>query len=389
MITSRLYPDHGGGALQALRLCQKLAEHNIDPFILTGHPKNKTVEEIVQDVPVVRLPLPRNSGLPVLGYYTKALKFLWSHRKEYDLLHAHAIHHHAYASFFIGRLTGKPSIGKISGLAADLPDRVKRRSLGSLQVRLMSLATRLIVTSQELNAQLIDQGIPKEQVLLIPNGTDTELFAPVTEGERRELRKKLGLSEKALVGVFVGALRHVKGIDVLARAWKHIAAGTIDFQLNLVGPYRRAEHWGIDSNFIEEIRRQFQATDKGNAKVHFVGQVSNVEDYLKVADLFILPSRSEGMPNALLEAMACGLPFVATRLGVVEELASHEQRHYLVPIDNEIALAESIIKLAKDPSCRRKLGQAARRTVEERYSLNAVAKRYVQLYRELLQKSHV
>ena len=83
--------------------------------------------------------------------------------------------------------------------------------------------------------------------------------------------------------------------------------------------------------------------------------------------------------------MACGLPFVATRLGCIEEVSPVELRPYLVPVDDTDALAEAIIDLARDPDARCDLGAAARRTVEMRFSLDTVADRYVELYRDLLE----
>lgn len=89
-------------------------------------------------------------------------------------------------------------------------------------------------------------------------------------------------------------------------------------------------------------------------------------------------------PNGVIEAMACGLPFVATRLGCIEEMAPCEQWPYLVPVDDADALAEAIIALAQDADARREVGTAVRRAVEARFSLDEVADRYVELCRYLL-----
>lgn len=384
MLTTRFYPDHGGGALQALRLCQKLGERGVDTFVITGHRHQAVVRHMVQGVSVTRLPLPRREGPGVLPFYARLLRLLLACRHDYDLIHAHAVHHHAYAGFLAGRLLGKPAIAKVTGLGADTPARIRRRRLGGIQVRLLRLASCLVVTSQELYDQVGEGGAFK--VERIPNGVDTHRFHPVGVARRAALRKAVGVPEEALVVVFVGAIRPVKGVDVLASAWARLTASMPSLHLLLVGPYRQEEHWGVDAEYVRRVEALLRTGGTSARQVSFVGQVPDVRRYLQAADLFVLPSRSEGMPNALLEAMACGLPFVATRLGCVEEMAPPEQHPYLVPVDDVDALAEAVLSLARDADARRRLSTAVRRTVEARYSLDVVADRYVDLYRRLLEE---
>ncbi len=385
MLTARFYPDHGGGALQAFRLCRKLAERKVSAFVITGHKSNTVTNTTVRGISVTRLPLPRREGIAVLPFYARSLRLLFARRREYDLIHAHAIHHHSYAGFLAGRLLGKPAIAKVAGLSADTPARVRDRRLGGIQFRLMFLATRLVVTTQELYEQTVDEGYPATRLIIIPNGVDTQLFHPTSKLERARLRQSLGLPKEALIATFVGAVRPVKRVDILAEAWPRLATSLSDLHLCLVGPYRKEEHWGIDPQYVDRLTSVFVPRDRSDSRVHFVGQVSNVVDYLRASDLFVFPSRSEGMPNALLEAMACGLPFVATRLGCIEEMAPPEQQPYLVPMDDADALAEAIITLAQDADIRWKLGAAVRQIVEARYSLDAVTDRYLELYTELLE----
>ncbi len=384
MLTTRFYPDHGGGALQALRLCQKLTERRVKTFVITGHKGDNVVKHTIQGIPVTRLPLPQREGLAVLPFYIRTLSRLIIQHRDYDLIHAHAIHHHAYAGFLVGWLLGKPAIAKISGLQIDTPASIKARRLGGIQIRLMLLATRLVATSQELYDQTINGGIPVNQLVRIPNGIDTTLFCPASGEERIKLRQNLKLPEKALILTLVGAVRPVKGVDILAKAWPKLATSIPDLHICLVGAYRKEEHWGIDPEYIARLKQLFSLAPDSETRVHFVGQTSNVVDYLQATDLFVLPSRSEGMPNALLEAMACSLPFVASRLGGVEEMVPIEQRPYLTPVDDAEALAEAIITLAHDAHIHRKLGVAGRRQVEANYSLDTIADRYVKLYHDLL-----
>ena len=381
MLTDRFAPDYGGGARHALHLCHKLAERGVKTFVITGHKNQRTIADQVEDIPVTRVPLPLREGFGVLPFYARLLHLLVARRHEYDIIHAHAIHHHAYAGFLAGRLLGKPAIAKIALLGHDDPASIAHRRLGSFQLLMLRQATTIVATSQEMAQAVTAFGWPASRLAHIPNGVDTDHFCPL--GARAALRAQLQLPRSAFVVTFVGLIAHRKGVRALARAWAGVRQAHPDALLLLVGPCSKDEHWGVNEGNVAEVKA-ILAESRVASSVRFVGQVANPEVYLQTSDLFVLPSRSEGMPNALLEAMACGLPFVATRLGCIEEMAPPEQQPYLVPVGDADALAEAIITLGRDADARRQLGIAVRRTVEARYSLDAVADRYMELYRSLV-----
>ena len=384
MLTTRFPPDYGGGARHALHLCRKLAERGVESFVIAGHKGEGIVTDRVASIPVTRVPLPEPGGLGVPTFYMRLLPLLIHRRCEYDIIHAHAVHHHAHAGFLAGRLLGKPAIAKIALLGHDDPASIAQRRSGGIQLRMIRQASALVATSQEMVRAVADHGWPEHRLAHIPNGVDTERFYPLLPASRAASRAPLGLPTDALVVSFVGLMVHRKGVHALARAWCRVKQACPEALLLLVGPNARAEHWGVDDAYVAEVKAAL-AQSRVIDSVRFVGQVSNPEAYLQSSDLFTFPSQGEGMPNALLEAMSCGLPFVATRLGCIQEMAPAEQRPYLVPVDDDSALSEAIIALARDSDLRRKLGVIVRQTVEERFSLDAVADRYVKLYRDLLE----
>jgi glycosyltransferase involved in cell wall biosynthesis len=343
------------------------------------------MDDWVEGLPVLRLPLPRHEGVGVLPFYAQLLRLLISQRHSYDLIHAHAVHHHAYAGFLAGRLLDKPAIAKIALVGHDDPASIARRRLGGVQLQMLRQASMLVATSQEMIEAVTAFGWPSHRLTRIPNGVDTDHFRPLRGAARADLRVRLGLPEDSFVVIFVGIVARRKGLHALARAWTRVKQSHPGAILLLVGPCLKREHWGVDERYVTEVKATLAKTGVTDS-VRFVGQAADPGAYLQASDLFALPSRSEGMPNALLEAMACGLPFVATRLGCIEEMSPPEQHPYLVPVDDADVLAEAIIALAHDDDRLQGLGTAARRVVETRYSLDAISDRYVELYRELLER---
>jgi glycosyltransferase involved in cell wall biosynthesis len=123
--------------------------------------------------------------------------------------------------------------------------------------------------------------------------------------------------------------------------------------------------------------------------VRFLGYRDDIAPLLDRADLFVLPSRAEGISNALLEAMAVGLPVVASAVSGNTDVIEPEVNGLLVEADDPASLAATVLRLLDEPGLRRRLGGEARRTVETRYSIEHVGERYVDLYRELVSRPSV
>jgi glycosyltransferase involved in cell wall biosynthesis len=117
--------------------------------------------------------------------------------------------------------------------------------------------------------------------------------------------------------------------------------------------------------------------------IHLVGQQEEVQRFYQTADVFVLPSRMEGLPNALLEAMACGLPTISSLLPGVSEVIEHNTNGLLVPPDDREAISDAVLRLLENPDVAQRLGNAAHQTIMKHYSLDVVADRYVHLYTSL------
>jgi glycosyltransferase involved in cell wall biosynthesis len=209
----------------------------------------------------------------------------------------------------------------------------------------------------------------------IPNGVDPAALEPART--RDALRRRVDTPAEAPVLLSVGSLSHEKRVDRLLRLTRRIVEVQPQAHLWLVG----------DGPLRAELERQ--AEDLGVAgQTRFFGAQADVASYMNAADLFILSSDTEGIPAVVLEAGWLGLPVVATRVGGLPECVLDGETGLLVDPVDEAALAQAVAGLLKDPLLRAEMGDRARAWVESRFTMDAIARRYVDFYRQVLDRAH-
>ena len=202
-------------------------------------------------------------------------------------------------------------------------------------------------------------------VRVVPNGV------PVPRGERAPVRRELGLGDADTLLVAVGNLYPVKGHIVLLRALALLAERGRASGLTVAIAGRGRE---------EAALRDFARQAGIEGRVRLLGYREDVGDILAAADIYAMPSLSEGLPLALLEAMAVGLPVIASRVGGIPEVVTDGEDALLVPPGDPAALAAAIERLAEDEALRAQLGNSARRKAERDYTLDAMLDRYEAIY---------
>ncbi len=207
----------------------------------------------------------------------------------------------------------------------------------------------------------------------IPNGVDTHRYAPAPLQRRLDARASLGLDADAIVFGCVARMTAVKRHVDLLDAFAHVRRTSPQARLLLVG----------DGPDLPQVQAKIAALGLGE-EVKLLSFRDDVDDLLPAMDALVLCSSSEGMSNAILEAMACGLPVVATAVGGNLHLVQHEQTGLLVPPLDPISLGAALQWLAQSPHARRRMGQAARARIEREFSLDAMVLAFDQLYRRLL-----
>jgi L-malate glycosyltransferase len=269
-------------------------------------------------------------------------------------------------------------VGVLAGRLAGIPVIASRRDLGHHLSRTHRLALRLVLPAAArvlVNARAVadqvssHEGAPRTRIVVVPNGIDLRAFDREARREPMALPPELAGARVVLsVGHFVHSS---KGQDDLLRAIALLgpAAGALRFVMVGGGP------------FLEPTKRA-AATLGVAGRVHFLGTRGDVPALLARAHLVCHASRLEGMPNAVLEAMAAGRAIVATRAGGTGELLGDGQAGVLVPTGDPRALADALSRLAADPERQCRLGLAARRRVAAEFSLERLVGRVEALYRD-------
>jgi glycosyltransferase involved in cell wall biosynthesis len=208
----------------------------------------------------------------------------------------------------------------------------RRRSV----VRALHANDAVITVGRQLADTVEGLGIPASKVHVVYQGVDDALFSP---GSGTAARQRLGIPETGKAVVSIGRLLPVKGIDVLLEAMSHLVAKHDDVRLYLVGD-------GTSRRDLEALAARLGL----ESVVRFVGKVEQMElpDWYRAADLTVLASRSEGVPNVLRESLACGTPFVATRVGGVSEIAAGTTNR-LVPPEDPGALSDAMALSLAEP----------------------------------------
>lgn len=273
-----------------------------------------------------------------------------------------------------GRLAGVPLV--VTNLT-DIYSAHFQSWHGSALGRLLAAVDRLtlplthafVVNADGVKADLVTTvGVPAARVVRIYNGVDAQRYVS-SPTARRAARQRLGIAEDDCVVGTVARLHQKKGQTYLIEAARQLRPifPTMSFLIVGDGP--------------ERARLEAQAAAAGlGAALRFLGERADVPDLLAAMDIFAFPSLYEGHPNALLEAMAAGLPAVASDIPGNDEVVVEGSTGYLVPAHDAAALAQGIAALARDPALRQAHGAAGRQSVVARFSLAAVAGQYEQFY---------
>jgi len=301
-------------------------------------------------------------------YGLSLLRNLRRLRPGVAVLHAQHLYLEAMAAAWVGCRVGLPTLAKVAGGGSGGDCARLRRTGLRVGLPLLRRLRCVVATTAEIETQLLANGFAPTRIARIPNGVDPIRFA--TAPDPAAARVQVGLPAETVL--YLGRLDPGKGLDVALAAWQRVSARRPRARLVLAGdgPGRHALETQVAALHLED-------------SVRFLGVRPDPEVLLRGAQVFVLPSRSEGMSNALLEAMATGLACVATRIGGNCDLVQEGATGLLTAVDDAEGLAVALGRLLDDGALRQQLGAGARAAVLQTCTMDKVVERYARLYADL------
>jgi glycosyltransferase involved in cell wall biosynthesis len=369
LLVSYFHPFASGAERQALAQGVELVRRGHSVRVITrsvpGYPID---DEEYQGVQIHRRIKTWDRGPAfAVSFVSGVVRALRQLRGELDVVHTHQALWEAVATGLARPgLAGIPTLVQPASSGHYGEAQELGRTRGSALLRRVILRnTHFAAISDDIAREWTGLGVPEGRLSRLCSGVDTDVFHPGPSLLDAELPPRPRV-------VFTGRLHPQKNLPMLLDAWVEVSRRSAATLL-LVGP-------GSDRQALTEQAEALGIADR----VRFVGAVPNPADYLRAADVFVLPSVAEGMSNSLLEAMASALPCVVSGVGGNTDLIEHGRTGLLVPSPTPEAWAATLLDLIHNPAEALRLGQAARDRIESEYSLRAVVDRYVDLYRVLI-----
>ena len=314
-----------------------------------------------------------NAGIPV-AVIDKRFKCdplaYWKLRRllsdwQPDVLHTWLFAANSYGRLAVGARPPCPVI-----VSERCVDSWKRGWQLWLDRRLAGRTTRLVGNSQSVADFYRDLGIPADKLAVVPNGIDVP---EISANARHDLRRELGISDDARVVGFIGRLARQKRLKDLIWAFELIKVLYQEVLFVIVGD-------GPERASLEQFAHNLEL----GPRVKFLGHRDDAQKLLPAFDVFWLASDFEGLSNSIMEAMAAGLPVVASDIPPNRELVAHNQTGYLAPVGDRVAFAQLAERLLVDPALAAQFGSAGRQRIASEFSVARMVDGYKQIYRDVV-----
>jgi N-acetyl-alpha-D-glucosaminyl L-malate synthase BshA len=357
-------PKHLGGVeVATYNIASHLAKKGHNVHVITVWDSGLTNESIEKDFFVHRVRVPKIKAIGVVIFWLKILFVL--NKIDPDIIHVQSVTI-AMPAYLAGKFLKKPYIVCGHGFDVYFSWRFKK----AISKLVLKNAHEVIALTENMKNDM--QKIYNREILVIPNGIDIEKFTVLPDKEK--IRKELGVSNSDRVIIFIGNLRPIKGVEFLVRAMNIIRQEEPNVRLILVGEGSQVDYL---RNMVEELHLE--------RCVVFTGEVSNeiVPSYLAASDIFVLPSLSEGFSIASLEAMACGLPIIATEVGVLPDIIENGVNGFLIKSGEPKEISEKVLNLLGNEDLRGKISENNKKKAKG-YSWTDIVQRLEEAYQHHL-----
>lgn len=341
----------GGTQRYVIDLAKFSSKFDVDPFVCSFVKGDQVKNELLsENIPILAVPVTKVYTREAFGALGKIIRFIKSHKIE--VVHTFQ--------------TNPNILGTLAGRLAGIPVISSRRDTGELGLRgswrvvlfermiINRLVSKIVANSKAAaEAARKNEGIQAGKIQVIYNGIDHAKYSDLIKGFRGEIRANSNLSEDLFVFGNIAVHRTVKSLDTLIRAFKIVHSQHSSTRLLMVGD-------GPERKNLESLARSLGIFNA----VLFTGVNLDVSTILPAMDAFILSSKTESFSNAILEAMAAGLPVIATDVGGNPESVLHGETGLLVPKENPEAMAKAMVELFNNPSKAASMGISGKKRVQ-------------------------
>lgn len=360
-----------GPGTNIYRLYKTLRNKNYHITLVHGSSQQGIFPEVFNEQ--VSLPSFDKGIISKVAFFISGTKWLKNNYQNYDVFHGISAFETTFHFALLFEKLGKPAFVKITGEYGGFGDNSRFSTILGIAKRRLNNVNKIsgyIAISNKIVENLENYGVEKKRIFHIPNGVDTDRFCSVTEVEKSLLRSSLNIKDKLTITYLGGMTENKRVFEIVVGIKKLLSAG-IDLQLLLVGPDRSN---GVEYGKLKSLI--------GGSIIH-IEFTDKPEDYLKASDIYILNSKSEGMPNSLLEAMSTRLICLSTpAAGSVDLIKDGFSGYLLDGTSNDIY--EKIMILNSNFEKASIIRENARNLILDKYSAKSVLQRHLALFSDFV-----
>ncbi len=375
MLTRYFPPEFGGAAIQATYLADELRKQgaNIEFYVDNG--SRKTAVDLYNGTKVYRDRTYADKGfLRNWIYYFKLFLFI-ARNPKYKILHFHSMNGIESIWFPFFRLMKRKIIFKLTLVGIDDPQSFRKRKMGFFICWALGFVDKFVAISKALFEKSTSAGIKKDKIVYIPNGVNVEKFNRIETLKKNVLKAKLGLSSFSKIFFSVGKIELRKGYDFLLNAWIKICDTFPASVLIIGGPGNVPENEYY-------LKLQNMIKENGLKNIIFLGQIDNVDEYMKISDAFLFCSLREGFGNVLIEAMSTGVPVVSRYLhGITDDIIIDPEIGRVVKEDSFEKYADEVISFIQNINQEKSL--KASEKIRSKFDIKIISRQYTELYQAL------
>lgn len=371
-VVDSTFPGAGGAEAQALKLGRALTAKGVElEFVAPRTFDDQSVDEIVEGLPLHRIKYPLIKMFGAIILLVRFAWYLYKRRNDFDIIHVHITRLLASVAVAMRAITGVPVVAKISGyfeFEGGVLDTEAKNPGNTILRGILRKIDYVQTISGQTREKLHDAGFKDEQILFIPNGIDT------TESDRidAELSKPSNKEANTLVFGYCGRLREIKGVHILIDAFDEFAKtqpkGSV--KLLIAG----------DGNCYNTLSQRVESQGLTDC-IEFLGNVDDTNSFYRSLDVYVQPSFAEGLPNAVIEAMVCRLPVLATNIGGNSDLITHDVEGWLFEAGDVQALTRLMQQCVDQRDTVNAMGAVGRKRIVDNYDIDSVTDDLLEVYR--------